>query len=275
MKRQGSETVPVVLVTVTTPSSSGTRSASRASRRNSPSSSRKRTPRCARVTSPGRGGVAASDQGASGDRVVRRPERPAQPRAAVLAADARDPGHLDHLVRGSAGAAARAAAAGRGSCPRPGGPISSRLCAPAAAISRQRRSAGWPRRSARSGRSASGAGRRLRGRHRLDRALPSSRSRVTWSTGNDLEAARPARPGAASPGATATPRMPHSRAPSAIARAPGHGPDRAVERELAGERVSIERRRAAAGRRPPAARRRSPGRSPARPCGGRPARGWR
>ncbi len=56
MKRQGSETVPVVLVTVTTPSSSGTRSASSASRRNSPSSSRKRTPRCARVTSPGRGG---------------------------------------------------------------------------------------------------------------------------------------------------------------------------------------------------------------------------
>src|SRR4029077_19038900 len=40
----------------------------------------------------------AADQGPPGHRVVRRPKRTPQPRHPVLAADAGDPGDLDHLV---------------------------------------------------------------------------------------------------------------------------------------------------------------------------------
>ena len=57
VKRAGNSTEPAARVTTTRPSSSGWRSASSASRRNSVSSSRKRTPWCARETSPGRRNV--------------------------------------------------------------------------------------------------------------------------------------------------------------------------------------------------------------------------
>ena len=53
MKRLGYTAVPAARETVTTPSSSGWRSASRTSRWNSGSSSRKSTPLCARLISPG------------------------------------------------------------------------------------------------------------------------------------------------------------------------------------------------------------------------------
>ena len=54
-RRLGSVRGPRPWTTITSPSSSGWRSASSATRENSPSSSRKSTPRCARVSSPGCG----------------------------------------------------------------------------------------------------------------------------------------------------------------------------------------------------------------------------
>ena len=88
VKRAGNSTEPPARVTTTRPSSSGWRSASTASRRNSVSSSRNSTPRCASETSPGRNDVLPLPRspavemewwGARKGRTVRSPRPSQQP----------------------------------------------------------------------------------------------------------------------------------------------------------------------------------------------------
>src|SRR6266851_2858523 len=67
MKRAGSTACPRERATASRPSSSGCRSASSASRRNSVISSMNKTPRCARVTSPGRGTAPPPPTSAAGE----------------------------------------------------------------------------------------------------------------------------------------------------------------------------------------------------------------
>ena len=132
---------------VTTPSSSGWRSASSAARRNSASSSRKSTPWCARLTSPGRGTVAAADEprprspcGAARGRAARAttprdaPSSPATLWIAVTSsASSEDSGGRS---AGQPPREHRLARAGRTD--------HERLWPPAAAISSARRAAGLP-----------------------------------------------------------------------------------------------------------------------------------
>ena len=137
----------------TTPSSSGCRSDSSTDRGNSGSSSRSSTPRCARrdLARP-RARASTDDAGTDtpwcgarngGSATSGLPGR-------EQARDRVDSRHLERLAAVSAG---RIPGSRRASIvfPVPGGPISSRLCAPAAAISSARRARSWPRTSARSG----------------------------------------------------------------------------------------------------------------------------
>ena len=261
--------------TVTRPSSSGWRSASRVSRRNSGSSSRKRTPLCARLASPGRGGLPPPIRPAvlvpvCGLRKGRRRTRPAGGSSA-----ARE-WILVTSIASARVSGGRSAGRRRASMvlPEPGGPRKSRLWPPAAATSSARLAVSWPRTSARSGPAAtagsspSGATKGAMGR------LPSRCS---------IASARPRR------GMTGTvPRAAASAALAAGSRS-SRSPSRCAE---VGDR---QRRRAPGGRRrraparrrgavppgPPAAARRArrggPARSPGRggcpPCAGRRGRG--
>ena len=73
---------------------------------------------------------------------------------------------------------------------------------------------------------------------------------------------RPARPGSRPPAPPRRRACPSSRAALGHRQRAGNRADRPVERELAGQRVTIEHAARAAGRWPPAAPPRSPGRSP-------------
>ncbi len=235
---------------VTSPSSSGWRSASRTWRRNSGSSSRKSTPWCASETSPGRGMLVpptrpASEMewcGARKGRSARRPRSRSSPAT------------LWTTVASSASSkpsAGRMPGSRRASMvfPLPGGPKRSRLWPPAAAISRARLAASCPATSARS--SAAGGSRRRGGGRRARRQRPAAR---------------------------ATPPPPRGAAPG------GREPldDRGLERVRLGHHESPAPRPAAprwraGGRRAPAsprrrARARPPGGSPRAPRTGSPPR---
>ena len=123
------------------PSSSGRRSASSTARRNSGSSSRKSTPWCASDTSPGARAAAADEPArarscgaarGTGGIAIRPPSSGKQP------GDRVDPRDLERLARASAAEGSSAAARASIVLPQPGGPIMSRLCPPAAAISSAR-----------------------------------------------------------------------------------------------------------------------------------------
>ena len=255
------------------------RSASSASRRNSPSSSRKRTPRWARVTSPGPRRRRRPRSAPGGrDRVVRRPERAAPPAAAPSSrpAGAGDPGHLERLVGRAAAAGSTAAGAPPASCPRRAGRS-------AAGCGRRRRrprargaARGCPRRSARSG--AVAARPRARGRQRLRaRRRPLARRRAPELRDvverDHLEPRPPARPRAPSAAAHRDPAhapRPAPPRPSPARRAPAGSSRRARARRRA--RGAPARSLRDLARRPPAAPPRSPGRSPGpalRQVGGR------
>ena len=150
----GKEQRPPTRATAITPSSSGCRSASRTARENSGSSSSRRTPWWASVASPGRGPDCRHRRSAAADAVwcgarnggVRI--RPAC--AGEHPGDRVDPRDLERASSSSGG---RIPGSRRASIvfPIPGGPASSRLCLPAAAISSTRRARSCPRTSARSG----------------------------------------------------------------------------------------------------------------------------
>ena len=214
----------------------------------------------------------APDQGATRDRVMRSPKRPEQPRCAVLAAGARDSGHLDHLVaaqrgqeRGQALQGERLAAAGRPDQEQAVGSGGGDLQAAA--------QGGMTAQVREVGSEVSGWSGRLRRRDAArSRPLASSRSRVTWSTG--ITSSPPTRAAwAASPGATATPRMPHLHAASAIARAPGTGriPPSRASSPASTYRSTHPARELPRGREERGGDRQIEAR--ARPCAGRPARG--
>ena len=146
MKRQGNSTAWRARTIVTVPSSSGCRRASSASRENSPSSSRNRTPRCASVTSPGPRRRAPADQPGRRDRVMRGAER-----AAARASRARRARPQALAIRRTSSASARlrggrieGSRRAASDLPAPGGPTTSTLCPPAAAISSAQAQVGLP-----------------------------------------------------------------------------------------------------------------------------------
>ena len=212
---------------------------------------------------------AAPDQRPRRDGVMRRPERAPQPRSAVLAAGAGDPGHLDHLVaaqrRQQRGQplqrerlALRRAGRSAAGCGRP------RRRSPGSGAAPGDRAG--PRGP---GRSSSGSSGGAAGGTGSIVPSASSRSRVTWSTGitsspptSAAWAASPGRDGDAThaPSAWRPPPSPGRPAPAGSRR-----------RGRARRRARIDRAPpAAAARRRPGARRRSRDRIPARPCAGRP-----
>ena len=140
------------------PLSSGSRSASRAARGNSGSSSRKSTPPWASEISPGRGGEPPPTSATAlaewcGARKGRWPKRPAskpwlaRPCSAALAS----------ASSSSIGGRMPPRRSASIDLPVPGGPMNSRLCAPAAAISSARLAPAWPLTSRRSGPAAAAA----------------------------------------------------------------------------------------------------------------------
>ena len=135
--------------TTTTPVSSGSRNASSALRGNSGSSSRNNTPRCASDNSPGRSDPppisAAIEAVCCGQRNGRRPPRLGlRPAADSKLATSR----ISGADRGGSNPGNLCA---RSVLPAPGGPIIKSPCSPAAAISKARLAAYWPRTSERSG----------------------------------------------------------------------------------------------------------------------------
>ena len=262
---------------VTWPSSSGWRSASRLGRANSDSSSRNSTPRWASVASPGCGGLAPPTRPAAeivwcGARNGRAVTRPAAPRRPGDRLDARD---LDRLVgverrqdrrqpaREHRLAGARRAlqeqvvAARRGDLERRG----SARCGRARRRGRRSGSRGVrPARPGTPGGSRVAAQRRDELLQRLDAERP--------------RCPAPARPRARRERGTHEPRAARARrAPSATASAPRTGAHLAGQRQLADDRAAPRPPPARAGRTRRAARPRAAGRTPGRPCAGRPARG--
>ena len=218
----------------------------------------------------------AADQRPPGDGVVRRPERPLEPRASVLPAGARDPGHLDHLVRASEAAAATGSRCSASVLPPPGRPdqqqaVRARRGDLEAAA---RAPDGRAGRRGRADRGSGGVGGSAGGTGSISPSA-SSRSRVTCSTGITSSPSTSAAWLGVARRYRDAPHAPARSAASAIARAPGTGRIAPSSASSPASDVVDRARHAAAGRTRPAARRRSPGRSPARPCGGRPARGWR
>ena len=188
------------------------------------------------------------------DGVVRRPERALRGRGRSCARPQTlgDPGHLERLVAARAAAAARAAGAPPGSCRRRAGPTSAGCDRPRRRSRARRRSTGWPRRSARSGqlggRSAPAAG---AGAAARSAPSPSPAAGRDCSSGEHLEASRPAPPRAASPGQPRSPACPSARGRLGHrqrARRPGGSSRPARARRPA---RAARARRAAAGRRRP------------------------
>ena len=139
MKRLGYTAVPAARDTVTIPSSSGWRRASRTSRRNSGSSSRNSTPLCARLISPGWScappDMAAAETVWCGERKGRCATiGDSGPRQARDGVDLRGLEHLARLISGRMPGMRFASIL----LPAPGGPIMSTLCPPAAATSSAR-----------------------------------------------------------------------------------------------------------------------------------------
>ena len=166
-----------------------------------------------------------------------RRARPGRPQAlATRAASMRLAGPSGGRIDGSRRAAI--------DLPAPGGPLISRLWPPAAATSSARRSAGWPRRSARSGTVPSPF--RLRAQGRRRRRLRRRRRAAELVEPIDWRSPRRRR---RAPPRPPTPRRRRSPARRPATRRLGHRqragdrPDRAVERQLAGERHVGERRR--------------------------------
>ena len=143
-------TVRCARPTVTVPSSSGCRIASRTSRRNSGNSSRNKTPWCASVTSPGRMSVpppsrlAAELVWCGARRVLCVPLLSDSPAVACTCRTA---------SRSLADSGGRMPGKRRSIAllPVPGGPVNSRLWPPAAATVSASFGVVWPRRSPRSG----------------------------------------------------------------------------------------------------------------------------
>ena len=109
---------------------------------------------------------AAADERGVRDRVVRRAERPIDQQSGAgrqQAGDRMHGGHLERLVERRAAAGCPATRRAIIVLPAPGGPTSSRLCPPAAAISSARRASSCPRTSARSGGRRGRQGRRAGG----------------------------------------------------------------------------------------------------------------
>lgn len=158
-KRAGNSAWCAAREIVMRPDSSGSRSTSSTARFHSVSSSRKSTPWCASETSPGRGGLppparATLEAVWCGARKGRWRQRAgSMPRPSTEATEATS-------------SASASASSGRipGKrlasmvLPLPGGPLISRLWAPAAATSSARRACNWPRTSARSGAVSRAAG---------------------------------------------------------------------------------------------------------------------
>ena len=160
--------------------------------------------------------------------------------------------------------------------PVPGGPISSRLCSPAAAISSARRAPAWPRTSARSGTARVCAERACADRG-LERAAPAV-PRACRQTSRRCAATKTRAPRASAASRPLAHRHDQrrgrrARACSALGSTPRDAVQFAAERQLA---VELDVRRMA----PPATaptprgcRPRSAGRTGRLPSAGRPARG--
>ena len=206
-------------------SSSGWRSDSSAERRNSGSSSRKRTPRCARLASPGRGGFPPPTSPTSeivwcgarnGGRTTGSPLGPSEPAIEWIMVTS------STSLRSSGG---RIVGRRRASIvlPVPGGPMNSRLCPPAAAISRARRPRSCPRTSERSGPSprADAGGGPGAGTRNPAADNPSTTSRKLGA--DPTNSPRADETSATFPGGTTMPRHPRSRAARAETSAPRTG----------------------------------------------------
>ena len=277
-KRHGSSTAYRARAIVTAPSSSGWRSASSAARELAELVEEQHAVVGERHLAGARR-RAAADQPGRRDRVVRGAERPppgdrgldGRPQAlAIRATSIASAGPSGGRIEGSRRAAS--------DLPAPGGPMTSRLCPPAAATSSPRRRPGWPlqvgevrqpdRRSGRGGR----GGCRMR---RLGAVAQPAKLRERFDRG------RPAPSPASAASAAARGAGPRSREPPA-ARRPRPSPARPARR--GSSRRGRARRRA---RRPSSSRlgqltrggeHRGGDReveARARPCAGRPARGWR
>jgi site-specific DNA recombinase len=150
--RVGKTAVRAARPIVTRPSSSGWRSTSRTRRSNSGISSRNSTPLCASEISPGRGMAPPPTRATfetvwCGARNGRSDSKPA-PAGSVPATE----WIAVHSSASSNVSGGRIVPTRRASMvlPAPGGPMSNRLCAPAAATSSARRASNCPRTSARS-----------------------------------------------------------------------------------------------------------------------------
>ena len=225
-------------------------------------------PRCALVTSPGRGGepppIRALGEavwcGARKGRATGVGTGPLAQAPAILITSRASPCSSGGISDGSRRAASV--------LPAPGGPVSSRLWPPAAAISRARRSLGWPLRSARSGasgsaaavsaeRSGCGTGSRSPSGERGQARDVIERHHLQPLDQRRLRRRRPAPRRSRAGPASARPRPSPARPARAGSSRRGRAPRRAR---------SAPARLVRSGRWRPAARRRSPGRSPARPC---------
>ena len=178
----------------------------------------------------------SADQRPPGDRVVRRPKRPAEPGAAVLAADAGDPGHLDHLVRAQRRQQRRKPLQGERLAPAGRPDQQQAVRARRGDLEAAAQSAGWPRRSARSGRSRPAEPAAPRGGTGSIVSLGELPQLGDVIDRQRPRARRPARPGRRHPAPPRRPACP-TRWPLRHRQGAGHGPDRAVERELARQRV--------------------------------------
>jgi hypothetical protein len=224
VNRAGNSTEPPARVTTTRPSSSGWRSASTASRRNSVSSSRNRTPRWARLASPGRSTVEPPPSrpaveiewcGARKGRRRRSPRPASRPATECSCVASRA---SSRVRSGRIVGSLRASIV----LPAPGEPTSRTLCPPAAATSSARRACVCPRTSARSTsavRSSGSSARTGGGCQRPRRnpttspseATPTTRSPSTWAAS------------AAFATGTTTPASPWRAAAIATEIAPGVG----------------------------------------------------
>ena len=228
------------------------------------------------TTSPGSRARPAADDRRRRRSVVRRPERRHRDERTSRReqpGDRVDARHLERLVARERRQDARAGAARASSSRYPAAPASSRLCAPAAAISSARRARSWPRTSARSGIATSE--RCLVGSGSNDGASISPRRYATTSTrwrDRDRLDARERRLRRRLGGADEAAEARPARALGDGER-PGDRPDAPVERELADRGVLGEPLGRKLPRRREHRERDRRGRSPIPPCAARPARG--